>query len=506
MSPAYWRIGLLLLALFTLGKSLVWVAVNPPFNSGDETAHLQYVMQLRNTGQLPVFKFAPDCSPGENSTPADPAALQLIRDTGYAEVVPFTVKPYESYQPPLYYLVAALVALPLARDDALGTLYASRVVSALLVTATVIIAAFAVRELTLKPWLGLVVGALLASLPTFGFFGGLANTDNMLNLFAAATTLAALWLLRTPRRLLSGSLLLGALAGGALLSKVSGLALVPVGLLAIAFALSTTTSGDGPDWWRAFLRNLRTWAFWRRLLVYGGLYAVGLLVVAGWWMARNVVEYGDLTATANHFKYGATCWGPTIAAEGPGKVPAYLANLAMLTPFSFIANFGWGDEHVGRTFYFAVILPLLLVDIFLGLRWLTRHAGRLLPFQQQGLVVLGVQVFMTFALFISFNFTVQYQPVGRYLFMAVLPITGFLAIGLLMPFANNPRVTRVLLVAALAGLTALTIGGYLLAGTGWMAIHTAERARGYVDDGRQTTDDSIIFRRPSSVARRLSSK
>src|SRR5262249_39701860 len=141
-------------------------------------------------------------------------------------VVPFTIKPYESYQPPLYYVAAALAALPLAPDDALGTLYASRVVSALLVTATVIISAYAVRELTLKPWLGLAVGALVAAMPTFGFFGGLANTDNMLNLFAAATALAALRLLRVPGgRLVSGSLLLGALAGGALLSKVSGLAL-----------------------------------------------------------------------------------------------------------------------------------------------------------------------------------------------------------------------------------------------------------------------------------------
>jgi hypothetical protein len=120
------------------------------------------------------------------------------------------------------------------------------------------------------------------------------------------------------------------------------------------------------------------------------------------------------------------------------------------------------------------------------MRWLTRHAGRLRPFQQQALVILSAQVFVTLALFISFNFTVQYQPVGRYLFMALLPVTGFMAIGLLMPFANRPRLGRVLIATALVGMTALTIGGYALAGTGWMATHTAERAKRSSDDGRWT--------------------
>ncbi len=151
-----------------------------------------YVMQLRNTSALPVFKFAPDCSAGYNSTPPDPAALSLITRSGYALVVPFTIQPYESYQAPLYYLSAALLAAPLAPDDALGTLYAARLLSTILAVITVLIAAHAFLELTGRRDVAIGAAALMASIPTFGFFGGIANNDNMLNLFAATTALASI--------------------------------------------------------------------------------------------------------------------------------------------------------------------------------------------------------------------------------------------------------------------------------------------------------------------------
>jgi hypothetical protein len=78
-----WRAGLFALALFALVRSLIWASVNPPFNIGDETAHLHYVMQLRSNGALPVFKYAPDCEPDPVSTPPDPAALAYIAERGY---------------------------------------------------------------------------------------------------------------------------------------------------------------------------------------------------------------------------------------------------------------------------------------------------------------------------------------------------------------------------------------------------------------------------------------
>ena len=480
-----WRAGLFALALFTLVKSLLWVTVNPPLNSGDESAHLMYVMQLRNTGTLPVFKFAPDCTTEKTSTPPDPAALKFIRERGYAELAAFTAVPYESYQAPLYYMTCAVASLPLARDDALGVLYASRYLSVLLAVATVVIAAYAIRELTpARPGLALGGGALFSSIPVFGFFGGLANNDNMLNLFAVATSLAALRVIRTPAKMLvPGSLLLGALAGGAILSKASGTALMPVGLLALMLGAAVSAceyDESGSNWWTALRARLRTGVFWRRLLGLVGLYMVALLAVAGWWLARNLGEYGDLLATSNQLKYVAPCWwGATIASQGPVAWLRYLMSLALLTPFSFLATFGWGDESVGTVVYYAVLMPLLLLDIYVAARWLLRNIRRFTAFQQMGLLLLSVQTILVVLVFLSYNFTVQYQPVGRYLYMALLPMTGFLAVGLLMPGAN-PRLNRVLLIAVLVGLNLLTVGGYTMAGSGWMATHAAQKAHSYL--------------------------
>jgi hypothetical protein len=479
MSPTrLWRVGLLVLALFTLSKSLLWGFVNPPLNAGDESAHLMYVMQLRNNGTLPVFKFAPDCSSGADTTPPEPSTLRFIEQSGYARLAPFTAQPYESYQPPLYYLTAALLALPVARDDPLGTLHAGRILSTILVTLTVILAAFAVRRLTSRPVLSLAVAALLASIPVFGFFGGIVSNDPMLNLFAVATLLVALHLVRAPSSMAHlGSILLGALAGGALLSKASGIALIPVGLLAIAFASAqaicahpgTNTTPTG-TWLSSFISALRTPTFWRIAAMGGLLYPLGLLLVDGWMIAYNLREYGDLFGTANTIQYGATCWGPTIASQGAAAVPRYLLSLALLTPFSFLATFGWGDESIGTTAYYVLILPFLLISIYFGFRWLRRRFTSLPPFQQMGLLLMALLTVANIIIWISFNFTIQYQPVGRYLYMAILPTTGFLSIA---PLAVAPpgRARLFLFLFVFAALNLLTVLGWLNAGTGFMAAH-----------------------------------
>jgi hypothetical protein len=480
-----WRVGLFALALFTLLRGVVWVVVNPPLNAGDEAGHLMYVMQVRNTGALPTFEFGPDCNPTTTSTPPDPATLQLVRDRGYAQVVSFTEMAYESFQSPLYYLICALFAIPLAPTDALGVLYTARLVSVVLTVATVVLSAYALRELTTKTWLALGGAAIIASIPSFGYLGSIVTNDNMLDVFAAAVAFVALRVMRRPSTtLVPGSLLLGALTGGAFLSKASGIGLAPVALLAIAFGLhASSTEGawwpDATGWWDRFLGNLKNSVFWGRMAKLYAIFLVGLLAVAGWCMIRNQVEYHDILASTNHAKYIAICWGPTIMSGGLAQLPRYLLSLLLLTPFSYLATFGWGDESIGLTAYYAIILPFLLIDIYAATRWLKRHWQRISAFQQMGLLVLAFDVIIAVLIFLSINITTQYYPVGRFLYISALPLGGFLAMGLLMP-SSNRNLKLVLLLAVLIALNALTIGGYMLAGTGWMATHTAQQAHSFV--------------------------
>jgi hypothetical protein len=479
-----WQIGLIAIIVVTLAKSILWAFINPPLNAGDETAHLMYIMQLRNRGELPVYKFTPppDCAPSLDSTPADPGAAKLISDSGYASLASWSAVPFEGFQAPLFYLTAALIALPVPRDDALATLYAARILSALLATAIVVIAAYAVRELTLRPELALAGAALISLIPTFGYYGGVATNDNMLNLFAAATALVALRILRTPSKMLvPGSLLLGAIQGGAILSKASGVALILVGVLTLVFAVVSTNPQEASEtiqgWWPRLLYSLKSRAFWYRLLGLLALYSLALLMVAGWWLVRNLVVYGDLLGTANHFTYAPACWwGPTMVSQGIATWPRYLFSIALLTPFSFVASFGWGDENIGSTAYFALILPALLMASYLSIKWLQKNWHKLMPFQQMGLWVMGALGAVGVFLLLSVNFVLQYQPVGRFTYPALVPVVGFLSIGILLA-GNNRKLNRAAFVVVVLCLSLLTIHGWLFAGTGYMATHAAQLGR-----------------------------
>ena len=268
-----------------------------------------------------------------------------------------------------------------------------------------VVAAFAVREFTLRPGLSLAVAALVASIPVFGFFGGTVNNDNMLNLFAVATLLCALRLVRSPTSmLLFGSLLLGALEGGALLSKASGIALIPVGLLALGFAVARSHNVGGESTrtgGQSFLAMLRKGDFWRSFLGLATLYLLALLVVDGWMMLYNLREYGDLFGTANTIKSRPTCWGPTISSQGAAGVLRYLLSLALLTPFSFLATFGSAYESIGTALYYALILPFLLVAAYFSIRWLRRRFSTLPAFQQMDLLVLAALTLANMAIWIA---------------------------------------------------------------------------------------------------------
>ncbi len=63
------------------------------------------------------------------------------------------------------------------------------------------------------------------------------------------------------------------------------------------------------------------------------------------------------------------------------------------------------------------------------------------------ILVLAIQGVTGLFILLSVNFVLQYQPIGRFLYPALLPIVGFLAIGLLMP-ASNHKVKWALFIAA----------------------------------------------------------
>ena len=124
--------------------------------------------------------------------------------------------------------------------------------------------------------LALAAAALVAFNPMFIFISGSVNNDNLI--VPLATLI--LWLVvRTLRQgwLSNGrAVLLGLLLGLAALTKLSGLALLPLTAAVLVVVAARRRA-------------------WGALFRWGALIAVPVIAVAGWWYLRNWQLYGDPT-------------------------------------------------------------------------------------------------------------------------------------------------------------------------------------------------------------------
>ncbi len=352
--------GLLLAAYLVLAGA--YSVVNPLFEAPDEVWHFEYVRWLAAGHSLPK--------------PADLGTAPWRQ---------------EGSQPPLYYALAALLALPIAPDNAATIIrynphaavgqaevgdnknmmvhtqaedwpWQGVVLSAHLIRlfsvglgALTVFCTYQMATLIFvrQQILALGAAALVALNPQFLFLSAAINNDNLVTACCAT----ALWLLVaslassqrwTPYRL--G--LLGLLVGLAALSKVSGLALLPLSALTLLLH----------HWPR------RAWVSCVMMFVaVGGVAAL----VAGWWYWRNWQFYGDPFGLAAMF------------AVLPGRdQPLSLHETLRLMPGigrSFWAVFGWFnivvDGWVYQLYLFLTALGLLgLLGGLVGLWWRKNYA------------------------------------------------------------------------------------------------------------------------------------
>jgi 4-amino-4-deoxy-L-arabinose transferase-like glycosyltransferase len=266
----------------------------PLFESPDELWHYPFVWHLARTAELPI---------------QDPANPQLWGQEGS--------------QPPLYYMLAALLTAAVPADDlpaliypnphadiglvspdgnanivvhtsreawpwsgAVLAIHLARLFSTLLGTGT-ILSSYALGRLLWpeQPRLALLAMAFIAFNPMFLFISGSVNNDNLVTLLASL----ALWqLVAIASNSSPGSAKhpgepslwrfvgLGIVVGLAALTKVSGLGLL--GLVSLVL----------------FSYGLK-WRQWRMTFLGPGLVSLIAIGLAGWWYWRNQRLYGDWT-------------------------------------------------------------------------------------------------------------------------------------------------------------------------------------------------------------------
>ena len=353
-------IALILATFIALG--LVYILVTPIFESPDEIYHYFFIKYLADGKGLPV---------------------QSSEGPGLWE--------QEGSQPPLYYLMGALATFWIDTSDAEDLLWRNpqanigtpldpgnknvivhtqresfpyrgatlavhfvRLLSVLLGAGTV----FLTYKLALEIFpdhehLALGAAAINAFIPQFLFINGSVNNDNLVTFLSS---LALLLLMRNIQYPISNThrildirywVLLGFVLGLACLSKLSGLGL----LILTAIILIV----------EAYRRRSP------RPLVGGVIILALVMVVAGWWYARNWTLYGDPTGL-----------NMMLEVVGRGSPPSSLPELwgeFRGLRMSFWALFGWFSILVAPAAYaiLDVVSLLALVGLaiwFVRRRWL----------------------------------------------------------------------------------------------------------------------------------------
>lgn len=396
------------LIVLYLGLALMYSFMTPVYEAPDELYHFAFINRLANGRPLPV----------QTNRPLGPWRQ-------------------EGSQPPLYYAAAAALVAGIDRSDfsqisllnphsvigdpglignknhvlheayppALNSLHGAalatwvaRVLSIFLGAVTVACIYHTALSVTNRNTIAVIAAGLTAFNPQFLFISAAVNNDNLVTALNSLILWQTVAMLRQERLDPRRSLLLAMLVALASLSKLSGLAMIPIVTLAGA-------------WVGYRSRNLRGLG-----LLVGIMIAVWG-VVAGWWYLRNLTLYGELLGTQTMMTI--------VDRRDPPALGALIIELGSLA-LSYWGLFGWFNVFALGSFYlFTHVLMLAALAGLCLYMWHIRHDH-----------VQGARIFflvLTFVLgFTALIFWTRQTPgtQGRLLFPYMAAISTLLAIGL----------------------------------------------------------------------------
>lgn len=397
----------LILVLYLIVATL-YALKTPPWQTPDEPAHYNYVIQVASDG----------CCPRIEPQDWDAGYLEELKAAQFPPDADLSDIAYEDHQPPLYYLLASTVK-PVCTQ---GCLFALRMISVALGAGTVIAAfVFVARLLPGQPAIGLAAAAFVAFLPQHVAMLASANNDSLAGLVMGIVLVVAITYIGNPVGEADGDPLaydessrphaaaLGGLAAAAFWTKLT--LYLPVVLVAAAAIMLRWRLERMPRRW---LMEQIAWA--------GGL----ALVVGAIWWGRNVVVYGwpDWFGLRAH---DAVVSGQLRTADHLAAVGLvnYLRQFLTVTYHSYWGQFGWMGVPMPPRFYLGIGVFSVWNVTGVGLAIAYRDHLRLTAIQQAGVGVGLAAIIGTILNYLSYNLTfVQFQ--GRYLFTALIPF-GLLA-------------------------------------------------------------------------------
>jgi len=430
------ELGLRLIVGVYLILGALYATRTPAWQVPDEPAHFNYVKYVADNRRLPELCLG--------DYPAQ--YLEELKARRFPPTMSIEPIRYESYQPPLYYMLAAAVYVP-AESLSLPMPLTLRALSLLLGGATLIISYRLVRSIyPHEPLLALGTAAFAATLPMHLTITAGVNNDVLIELLVTliigrlVTMAPSDW---TARRAFG----LGASLGLAFLTKMWAYVAAGVAAFALLWDLLQSRQLTAPRTWRLVLKRA------------GIMFGVAALVALPW-LVRNVYVYGpgDPLGMARHDQVvaGQLTTAQYIAQHG---LLALMRDLALTSFRSFWGQFGWMGVLLDQRLYLALALISALAFLGLVLYGVRVIRGTALtsPQTRRGLALMLVWAILTTAGYLWYN-TKYVQHQGRYLFFAIVPWGLGFTLGLRELLHNKPG-----LLLGLLGLVA----GALLA---WGAV------------------------------------
>jgi uncharacterized membrane protein len=412
----------LIIAVY-LAVGILYAVNTPPWQSPDEPAHYNYIKYLAENYRFPVLQM------GDYPH----YYLEEIKAKRFPPEMPIEPLRYEFHQPPLYYVLAAVVYKLFA-----GKLLPLRLLSVLLGCCLLWVAYHIVKEIFPRDeTLALGTTAFVAFVPMHIAMTAAVNNDTLAELILAVILWMLVRYVKTSPPGLGGTeggrfVGLGILMGLGLLTKITTLVAIPLALVAVLVRegrLEQSPPSPAPS--LPGRGNALRAERLRRYLLLATCFLLPALLLALPWFVRNASVYGGLDIWGLQ-KHDAIVIGQTRTVEWLAQLGAAgLAKAFILTTFrSFWAQFGWMGILVDQRIY--LILALLCAVVGLGLvLFATNYTNftNLSSPQKMSLGLLALSAFFTLLSYLWYNLTfVQHQ--GRYLFPALVPIGLAFALGL----------------------------------------------------------------------------
>ena len=357
------------LAVTGLILRITFSYLTPAFTGNDEQAHLRYVQHILADKRLPNLNNYPTENPAGN----------------------------EYFQPPLFYtLLAPLIALA---QDPIHQLRIGRLFSILLWLAAFYFTYKILALIRLSGWISTSIIAFVALLPSYVVNSSVVTNDALVIPLFTITLYFILTLLNNSLTY-SKLALLALLAALTVLSKLNGLIIVPIAYLLIFFHHKSFNS---------------------TLLLKALFFSSVLFTLTFWWFLFNFTTYSNLL-------------GPIETSTATfTKIPFGLYKIFLIMRGSFATfwiAYGPANEIRLSTIVYLLLFFLTifsLLGIWFYFKKLTMQKVNKLS--EKPILILFTALITNLALLLVFNIW-QHQPLGRYLFLSLIPISLIFSSGL----------------------------------------------------------------------------